>query len=377
MKKRVATILALGFTAVVSVIIAGCFIIQTITQPSSVSTLSKLTTVFDVQAEGANDASPHYGIVGIKIPNDWKIDSVWYTGGYTAACAYLPPTEKDKEPGGQVDYWTDSLESRFPSGADMKWVVYQSVIAHPVLTTNQNVKVNIKMTSGSVTGTFKLGYFVSDAALDFTDTAYYSVRLNNPITITGSVPVEMTAFAANQIGNNVELKWQTATETNNNGFDIQRSYDNKQFISVGFVKGNGTTSEKCSYSFTDTKPENSVCYYRLKQKDFNGKFEYSKVIEVRFQNEVSFNLEKNYPNPFNPSTNIRFNIPVDANVRIAVYNSLGQVMGNAANGFYQAGNHIINFNAANLTSGIYYYTITAKGINGAEYVKTEKMMLMK
>lgn len=377
MKKKVATIYAICFTAIVSVVIAGCFLIKTVTQPTTIKSAQQFTTTLAVTADGANDATPHYGIVGVKVPNDWKIDSVWYSGGYNNACAYLPPTEKDKEPGGQVDYWTDSLESRFPSGADMKWIVYQSVTANAVLTTNQDVVVSLKMTPGATQGSFKIGYFVSDAALDFSDTAYYSASLNNPITISGVLPVELTSFSASSARDGVNLTWQTATENNNRGFEIERSIDNRSFISVGFVKGNGTTSEKSYYSFTDKPMNGQVYYYRLKQVDFDGTSAYSKIIEVKYSAIQSFKLQQNFPNPFNPTTNIKFDLPVESNVTLTVYNSLGEMVKVIAQGVYQSGSHDINFNAANLTSGIYYYTISAKGASGKEYTHTAKMLLLK
>ena len=130
---------------------------------------------------------------------------------------------------------------------------------------------------------------------------------SNTTTIAVPVPVELISFTAEVDGNVVTLFWQTATETNNSGFEIERQVGNKQSAAcnwdkVGFVEGKGTTTEIQSYSFTD-KPEPGTYKYRLKQIDFDGTFAYSPEVEAEVKAPNVFSLEQNYPNPFNPSTN--------------------------------------------------------------------------
>lgn len=91
----------------------------------------------------------------------------------------------------------------------------------------------------------------------------------------------------------------------------------------------------------------------------------------------SYTLAQNYPNPFNPSTKISFAVPVDAKVVVRVFNALGQQVSEVANNVYSAGRYEVNFNASNITSGVYFYTIDAKGIDGTTYSDVKKMMLMK
>jgi len=377
MKNKVAKLSVLGVGVLFALVIAGCFLIVLVTQPSVVQGLQQFTASVKVEVDGQSDANPHYGIVGLKLPNDWTVDSVWFTGTYNDYCTFLHPDSSDKEPGGQVDYWTDSLEARYPSGPDMQWLVYQSSTSHLSVVSKDTVDLFVKMTPGVTQGSFDLGYFVSEAALDFTDPTWYSASLNNAITVTGVVPVELSSFTAVGMKNGIQLRWETATETNNLGFDIERSSNGKEFQKIGFVGGNGTTSQKSFYSFVDQSAVSAKQYYRLKQIDLDGAFKYSSTVEVDLTIPETFNLSQNYPNPFNPTTTLSFGLPVESEISLAIYNSVGELVKVAAKGIYQAGNHSINFNASDLTSGIYYYSLKAVGTNGNEFVKTAKMLLMK
>ncbi len=194
---------------------------------------------------------------------------------------------------------------------------------------------------------------------------------------TGVIPVELTSFTANVVDNKVVLNWATATETNNSGFAIERSKDGLTFEQIDFVKGNGTTTERHMYSYTDASNLSGKYTYRLKQVDFDGTFSYSNTVEVNVGIPTEFALSQNYPNPFNPTTKIAFSLPVESNVTINLYNALGQLVSTLVEGNYTVGNHVVNVNASSLSSGIYFYTIEAKGVNGKNFTATKKMALMK
>jgi hypothetical protein len=192
------------------------------------------------------------------------------------------------------------------------------------------------------------------------------------------IPVELISFTAENIMNEVILKWQTITETNNMGFEIERSKVKSEMLNendwdkVGFVEGNGTITEITRYSFTD-KIENPGAYlYRLKQIDFDGTFNYSPEIEVDVNGPTEFSLFQNYPNPFNPSTNIKFALPEKANLIIAVYNSLGEKVANVFNSEIEEGYHQIEFDASSLPSGVYFYRFESE-----QFVSVKKMLLIK
>jgi subtilisin family serine protease len=198
--------------------------------------------------------------------------------------------------------------------------------------------------------------------------------------IDGEVPVELITFTgfANKTG--INLTWETASEVNNYGFEIQRSVlpETGEWQKAGFVTGHGTTTSKNSYHFSDNYNAGlSKIYYRLKQIDFDGTAEYSNVIEVTAL-PAAFALEQNYPNPFNPSTAIRFSLPEDSRVKISVYNIMGEKAAELLNGIHAAGYDEIMFNASSLASGVYYYRIEAAGINtGTEFSSVKKMMVIK
>ncbi len=187
------------------------------------------------------------------------------------------------------------------------------------------------------------------------------------------VPVELTSFAASVKNNSVTLSWKTESELNNKEFQLERSSDSEGWKTIGSVKGSGTTSETNSYSFIDRNITVSGSYsYRIKQIDFSGKFEYSNIVNAIVKLPSEFGLSQNYPNPFNPDTRIAYSIPASGNVKLAVYNVLGQKVADLVNGFVEAGRHSVIFRAGNLTSGIYFYKIETD-----KFVSVKKMMLIK
>jgi hypothetical protein len=178
------------------------------------------------------------------------------------------------------------------------------------------------------------------------------------------------------------LKWQTSTETNNKGFEVEKknSADGNQngWTGVSFVNGNGTTSKEHTYSYLDKNVNTGKYSYRLKQEDFDGSFKYSNVVDINISNvPAEYSLSQNYPNPFNPTTRINFSLAVDSKVTLAVYNILGQKIKILADRNFSAGNYKFNFDASAFNSGVYLYRIEATGINGEKFNEVRKMVLEK
>jgi Secretion system C-terminal sorting domain len=186
------------------------------------------------------------------------------------------------------------------------------------------------------------------------------------------IPVELTSFTTISNNGAVELNWQTATEVNNHMFEIERKSEASEFRTIGYVEGHGTTTEPQSYSYIDNDVNTGTYVYRLKQVDFNGTFNYSNEVEVDVTAPLTFNLEQNYPNPFNPSTKINYSVPEAGNVKLAVYNIVGEEVAVLVNGYTQAGSFDVTFNASNLPSGVYLYKLQS-----ANSVQTKKMILLK
>jgi len=138
------------------------------------------------------------------------------------------------------------------------------------------------------------------------------------------------------------------------------------------VEGHGHSNSPKDYSFIDPGVSGGKYLYRLKQIDTDGQFEYSKIVEVDLSVPQQFELSQNYPNPFNPITTIKFSVPQSGNVKLLVYNLLGEEVAELANGFFETGVHTLNFNASSLNSGVYIYELSTEG-----FIQSRKMTLIK
>lgn len=189
----------------------------------------------------------------------------------------------------------------------------------------------------------------------------FSALSGDFFTTNQVLPVELTNFSVTTTGKNVQLRWNTATETNNAGFAVQRREENEYgWSDVTFVRGNGTTNTPQEYAYTDSKVAAGTYLYRLKQIDRDGRFEYSGSIEVNIGlTAEDFELAQNYPNPFNPLTTIQFAVAQDEFVSLKVINSLGQEVKTLFNGIAEGNKlHKVVFDGSSLSSGIYYYSLT-------------------
>ena len=220
---------------------------------------------------------------------------------------------------------------------------------------------------------------IPDPAMDHTTYAMNNNAANSFPTGTATrsdiLPVELSSFTASVSADGVLLSWSTSTETNNQGFEIERSGSSSgsdMWTTIGFVKGHGTVTEANSYSFTDRNAAREDYSYRLKQIDLDGSFEYSNVVEIGYAGPAVFTLEQNYPNPFNPSTSISYSIPEDGFVNLIVYDVTGKEVRRLVSGRQQAGAHTVSFNAENLATGLYVYQLRTN-----KSVVSKKMLLLK
>lgn len=201
-------------------------------------------------------------------------------------------------------------------------------------------------------------------------------------TNASALPVELTNFTVSLKDAVVKLDWETETEVNNFGFEVERraspipskggGQSNYQWEKIGFVNGNGNSNSPKKYSFVDKNAVSGKYYYRLKQIDNDGKFEYSNEIEIDLGTPMEYTLNQNYPNPFNPTTNIGFQISDRGFVSLKIYDVLGNEVATLVNEEKTAGIYNIEFNAAELTSGIYFYQLISGDFN-----QTKKMLLVK
>lgn len=173
--------------------------------------------------------------------------------------------------------------------------------------------------------------------------------------LNSTLPVKYTQFTADRSNDNIKLNWSTASEVNNNGFEIERSSNGTDFEKIGFVKGVGNSSRLNKYSFTDKN--NSFAYYRLKQVDFDGKYEFSKVLTVK-SNESSVELS---PNPFNDNLVINSNTTI---INAEIVDITGRVKM-----FEVVNSNTAKLNTSGLDNGVYFIRI-----NNGEKVITKRII---
>jgi len=200
--------------------------------------------------------------------------------------------------------------------------------------------------------------------------------------IDNSLPVELLAFTAEPSYSQVILNWSTASELNNQGFNLYRSLDGEEVwmqVNSELIEGQGNSSEETSYSFSDSKVESGAKYqYRLESVSLTGLKNTESVITVEVPVPDSYALMNNYPNPFNPTTTIRFLMPESNEVTIKVFDIQGQLVKTLiGNKNYEAGDHSVVWDASNesgqhVASGMYIYQMQA-----GSFRKVGKMVLMK
>lgn len=223
----------------------------------------------------------------------------------------------------------------------------------------------------------------------WTSSSIIPVSGSNPYTLTnsgytsfspfavgneGTLPVTLSSFTSLVQGRNVQLNWSTVTEQNNSGFEIERKKtESETWTKLGFVNGSGTTNEPRFYKFNDIGLNTGEYSYRMKQVDYNGNYEYHNLTsEIVIGTPTEFAMSQNYPNPFNPSTKIQYQIPESRMVSLKVYDILGKEVASLVNEIKEAGYHIVDFNAVNISAGIYFYKI-----NTGSFQKIMKLVIVK
>jgi hypothetical protein len=213
---------------------------------------------------------------------------------------------------------------------------------------------------------FNLPYYHKMSRLAFGTLATLALA-NEPL------PVELSSFTAAYINSSVLLKWRTETEVNNYGFSIERRVNGENWQSIAFVQGYGNSNSPKEYSYIDLDifAGGTTFHYRLKQIDNDGFYKYSEQVEVEIPIS-QYMLSQNFPNPFNPSTRINYFVPQESFVSIKVYDFLGREVMTLVNETKSVGSYEIVFDASNLPSGTYFYTMIA-----GNYSATKKMILLK
>jgi len=330
----------------------------------------------DIWARKSTDNGATYGapmlIAGNPNTDEYAFDATFYPGSASTEFGLV--------------YYSDSLQTG--PGTNETDIIYFKSVVRGSTTFSAPVRVSENPPE------YSPFYSTSIVSLPYSGTDVATLWVGNDGSkkllfdkLSAVIPVELTSFTASVVDNSVILNWQTATETNNSGFEIQRkqSGDRSQqteWKEIGFVPGFGTTTEIRSYSYADAGLSSGTYLYRIKQIDYDGSYEYSNVVEVNVGVPEKFSLEQNYPNPFNPTTKIKFTIQQTDNpllggarggfVTLKVYDILGTEITTLINEEKPAGIYEVEFDAKGLSSGTYFYKL----ISG-NFVSVKKMLLMK
>ena len=267
------------------------------------------------------------------------------------------------------------------------WTLYTSTLptagGSGAIATDLPSSTNVAILQGTATdNTYSIsdnGFFGIVATHTQGTSAKVCVELDQiffDLNSTAVLPVELKTFTARAQNNNVLLNWSTATESNNSGFEIERSTlinrqtQNNRFSQVGFVRGSGTSTSQQNYSYRDTKVNSGKYEYRLKQIDLDGTTEYSRGVEVSV-GIIKTRLTSN-PNPFNSNTIINYQLTENSKITLKIYDLLGKEIETLVNEEKEEGEHTLKFNASNLTSGVYFCILKTN-----RETITQKLVLMK
>ena len=278
--------------------------------------------------------------------------------------------------GGYMVITFDHYPQRF--GDSNGWITFQ-IILQP----SGNIKIQYNTAGTSFnTNNGMVGIENSDGTQGILYRSYTKggAIFGSPLALqfgqdASALPVELNSFTAALADGIVNLNWETKTEIKNFGFDVERRNElqnNTKWEKIGFVQGNGNSNSPKQYSFIDNTVTDGKYSYRLKQIDTDGKYKYSDNVEIDLGSPAEFSLRQNYPNPFNPSTSIQYAIGNRQFVSLKVYDILGNEVATLVNEEKPTGTYEIDFDASNLTSGIYFYQLTA-----GSFSQTKKMLLLR
>jgi hypothetical protein len=366
------------------------------------------------------DNSEAYDLFGLAV--DAEYERVFWTENSRGSAAYTRIVKRTTETvGTEETIYQASVDANLSSPTEIEYSnafiyftdgsdIKQAGITGTGITTIRTVsttlsRLAIDRHNGNMywTGNDGTKRGKADGTGEITNIASVGYAIDTDYNLAAT-PVELTSFTAEQTDDGIMLKWETATEVNNYGFEIERSnlrssdkidYDNnlEDYTAIGFVQGHGNSNSPKSYDYLDHDYEQDqelILKYRLKQIDTDGTFEYYSTIATvdlslptNINDNVTlstFNLEQNYPNPFNPTTTIEYIIPIenkrglfsDKLVTLKIYDVAGCEIVSLVNEPQPSGKYSVKWDASEYPSGIYFARI-----NYSILTKSKKMILVK
>ncbi len=257
--------------------------------------------------------------------------------------------------------------------SDNVWTLYGDLNAGSFIRTDTRLTNTLIGSATNTTFTnISLPYLMllyNHNTVDTDFSIFDDIYVSNPENM---LPVELHSFGAIRNNDKVILNWQTDTEINNLGFEVQKQ-TGETWEKIGFVNGKGNSNVKNEYSFTDINKSIEKTAYRLKQVDTDGQFSFSEIIYAEgFLTNFNYKLYQNYPNPFNPSTIIKYQIPKDGIVELKLYDILGNEVRTLFKEYRTRGQYTFNFNSDNLAAGVYIYNLRS-----GYFSESKKMIVLK
>lgn len=218
--------------------------------------------------------------------------------------------------------------------------------------------------AGTIAGVYTIDYQLCDV---FTPPSCKTVAIQ--VTVTAAAPVELIHFSAIARDKSAILSWATASEQNNKGFEIERSIDGRNWVNIGFIAGKETTSIQQHYQFTDVEPASGANYYRLKQVDFNGQFDYTSIVLVQFVKEnISASI---FPNPVKEQLTLSISSSQVSTAQVSIFDHTGRRV-SSFNIDTEKGANTKIIDTALLPEGIYFLQIN-NGTEQTELIKFVKL----
>ena len=222
-------------------------------------------------------------------------------------------------------------------------------------------------TTPYVSGVPQYHHFVEMDVTEFSEFWLHGTSHIEPL------PVEMIYLEANVINNAyIQVKWATAIEVNNDGFQVERSVDGQTWAQIGWVNGHDNSTVQNTYTFDDVNVvANVVYYYRLKQVDNDGAFEYTDIVSARINGEVTFSVKDFVPNPTMDKTSLILTATKDQDITVTFYDVIGQKVMESNHQINRGGNRI-EFELGKLAGGTYTAVVSS-----ANEIYTKKIVLTK
>ncbi len=323
-------------------------------------------------------------------------DYFFHLIGGTASSSIFAPKLSVKSGEGRLAFGVSkranasaAVYTGFNYGVDTTYLVVLKYKFNPDATTDDEVSLFVFDSSGfpgSEPSMATVGPVIETSGADVDSLCLCGLRQGSSssaatVTIDGirvatswesALPIQISSFQGIlEDATTITLSWTTQSETDNYGFEVQRS-DNPAdgFVTISpLIPGHNTTTEPQSYSFTDHAVPPGRWFYRLKtisldqSVSFSGVIEMSNAasVELRGESPGEFALMQSYPNPFNPKTGVRFQVPGVSDVKLSVYDILGREVAVLVNERKAAGTYEVSFDGSGLASGVYIYRLMAEG----------------